>query len=61
VESLESGNLTLEDSLKAFEKGVRITRECQEALKDAEQKVNLLSRNEQGAITGSAFDTPEEN
>lgn len=42
VEALEAGNLPLEDSLKAFETGIRITRACQQAIREAEQKVNLL-------------------
>jgi len=36
--------LSLEESLKAFEDGIKITRECQQALKDAEQKVEMLTR-----------------
>lgn len=42
VEQLEEGDLSLDQSLKQFEKGVRISRECQAALKDAEQKVQVL-------------------
>lgn len=42
IGSMESGDLTLEDSLKAFEQGIRLTRECQEALTQAEQKVQIL-------------------
>ncbi len=42
VEKMESGELTLEDSLKAFEEGVRLSRECQQALQQAEQKVRIL-------------------
>jgi exodeoxyribonuclease VII small subunit len=44
VESLESGDLSLEDSLKSFETGIKVARECQQALKAAEQKVELLMR-----------------
>ena len=44
VSSMEKGDLTLEDSLKAFETGIKLTRECQAALKDAEQKVRILSK-----------------
>jgi len=44
VHSLESGQLSLEEALKAFEKGVTLTRECQHLLKDAEQKVEILTR-----------------
>ena len=44
VESLESGELSLEDSLKSFETGIKVARECQQALKAAEQKVEILMR-----------------
>ena len=44
VASLESGELSLEDSLKSFEQGIKVARECQQALKNAEQKVELLTR-----------------
>ncbi|MBF5054821.1 exodeoxyribonuclease VII small subunit [Alcanivorax sp. 521-1] len=42
VERMESGELTLEESLQAFEQGVKLTRECQQALTQAEQKVRIL-------------------
>jgi len=42
VQRLEEGELSLEAALKEFEKGVKLTRECQAALKDAEQKVEIL-------------------
>ena len=42
VEKMEEGELTLEQSLKAFEDGVKLSRQCQDALKLAEQKVQLL-------------------
>ena len=42
VERMEQGNLSLEESLKLFERGVQLTRACQKALKDAEQKVQIL-------------------
>lgn len=42
VEKMESGDLTLEESLQQFEKGVALTRACQKALEDAEQKVKVL-------------------
>jgi len=44
VGEMEKGSLSLEESLKAFEDGIKITRECQQALKDAEQKVEMLTR-----------------
>ena len=42
VERLEQGDLPLEESLAAFERGVTLTRTCQSALKEAEQKVEIL-------------------
>ena len=42
VSSMEEGDLSLEESLKAFEQGIKLTRECQSALKQAEQKVQVL-------------------
>jgi exodeoxyribonuclease VII small subunit len=42
VEKMESGDLALEDSLKLFEEGIRLSRECNVQLTDAEQKVKLL-------------------
>ena len=44
VKSLESGELSLEESLKSFERGIAVARDCQAALKQAEQKVEVLMR-----------------
>lgn len=43
VQRMEGGELSLEDSLKEFERGIQLTRICQEALKAAEQRVRLVS------------------
>ncbi|MCC5859454.1 MAG: exodeoxyribonuclease VII small subunit [Ectothiorhodospiraceae bacterium] len=43
VERLEQGELTLEESLKSFERGIELTRRCQQALQAAEQKVEILT------------------
>lgn len=42
INAMESGELSLEESLLSFEMGIRLTRECQEALTQAEQKVQVL-------------------
>ena len=42
VEEMEQGNLSLEDSLKRFEKGIALTSECQQSLQNAELKVQEL-------------------
>jgi exodeoxyribonuclease VII small subunit len=44
VKKLESGELSLEESLQCFERGIQLTRLCQEHLASAEQKVELLSK-----------------
>ncbi|MGD8557185.1 MAG: exodeoxyribonuclease VII small subunit [Chromatiales bacterium] len=45
VETMEKGELSLEESLASFERGVALTRLCQQALKAAEQKIEILSAN----------------
>lgn len=47
VESMESGELSLEDSLRAFERGIKLTRHCQSALKAAELKVRMLTETDE--------------
>ena len=42
LKELESGELTLEAALAHFEQGVKLTRQCQQALREAEQKVEIL-------------------
>ena len=44
VNKLEKGELSLEESLKHFEQGVKLTRECRQALQSAEQKIAVLSK-----------------
>jgi exodeoxyribonuclease VII small subunit len=39
---MEQGDISLEESLKAFERGIKLTRTCQQALQEAEQKVQIL-------------------
>ena len=58
VEHMEDGDLTLEDSLKTFEEGIRLTRECQQALAAAEQKVKLLIE-ENGQVKASDFEAED--
>lgn len=58
VERLETGELSLEDSLNAFEQGVRLTRDCQAALAQAEQKVQILMERD-GEVQAEPFDGDE--
>jgi len=55
VRKMEQGELTLENSLEAFEEGVRLTRNCQTALQKAEQKVNILVKNSNGEFSSTEF------
>ncbi|NNG13019.1 MAG: exodeoxyribonuclease VII small subunit [Halobacteria archaeon] len=58
VEKMEQGDLSLEESLQHFERGVQLTRACQQALKEAEQKVEtLLKKNGQEEI--APFDSED--
>lgn len=56
VEQLEQGDLPLEESLAAFERGVMLTRSCQTALTEAEQKVEILLK-KAGEPAIEKFDT----
>src|SRR2546421_4683018 len=61
VRELERGDLPLEDSLKLFEEGVRLSRECQERLNQAERKIETLLRDADGRpVLGSLEDEEEE-
>jgi exodeoxyribonuclease VII small subunit len=58
VEKMEQGDLSLEDSLNHFERGVILSRTCQQALKSAEQKVEvLMQKNAREEIT--SFDSED--
>ncbi|MDZ7828224.1 MAG: exodeoxyribonuclease VII small subunit [Halofilum sp. (in: g-proteobacteria)] len=48
VETLEQGDLSLDESLARFERGVSLARECRDALTNAEQRVQVLLENEDG-------------
>ena len=54
VQKMESGDMSLEQSLKAFEQGIKLTRDCQKALTEAEQKVQLLLE-KNGELTTEPF------
>ncbi len=56
VDELESGDLPLEKAMKKFEEGIKLTRSCQAALKDAEQKVEILLKSAGGEEALEEFD-----
>lgn len=58
VERMEKGDLSIEESLQQFERGVGLTRTCQQALQAAEQKVQILLQN---SVTATPTDFEVEN
>ena len=60
VHKLERGDLPLEKSLDLFEQGIRLSRECQERLSQAERRIEVLLRDQQGRPVVSAFEDRKE-
>jgi len=56
VRQLESGDLPLEKSLELFEQGIRLSRECQDRLSQAERRIEVLMRDNQGRTVVNAFE-----
>jgi len=59
VSKLEGGDLDLEESLKLFEEGIRLSHFCSQKLDEAERKVEVLLRDKEGVLKSRPFD-PEE-
>ncbi len=59
VEELESGDLPLEKAMKKFEEGIKLTRGCQAALKEAEQKVEILIQKSGGEESLKEFEVDD--
>ena len=60
VNTMESGELTLEESLQAFEQGIKLTRDCQAKLANAEQKVQMLLQDGDQLVAQALEDSGEE-
>lgn len=58
VERLERGDLPLDEAMKTFERGVELTRHCQDSLKAAQQRVDILLRRN-GRLEAEPFSVPE--
>jgi exodeoxyribonuclease VII small subunit len=56
VQELERGDLPLEKSLELFEQGIGLSRQCQERLSQAERRIEILLRDNQGRPVVSAFE-----
>jgi exodeoxyribonuclease VII small subunit len=55
VSQLEAGNLPLEESLKVFEEGIALARHCARYLEEAEKRIEILSKDDQGALGTKPF------
>jgi len=59
VEALEEGNLPLEDALKKYEEGVKLSRMCQKRLTQAEKKIEVLTKSVDGSLSKEPFELEE--
>jgi exodeoxyribonuclease VII small subunit len=59
IDELESGDLPLDTAMKKFEEGIKLTRSCQTALKEAEQRVEILLKSAGGDEALEDFDVDE--
>lgn len=59
VSRLEEGDLPLEEGIELFEEGVKLSRFCGERLKEAERRVDLLTRNARGELSEEPFEAGE--
>jgi len=56
VQELESGDLPLEQSLKLYEEGIKLSRLCTKRLEEAERKVEILLKDKEGNVSAQPFD-----
>ena len=56
VEELESGNISLDDSLEKYEEGIKLSKACAKKLEVARKKVEILLKSEDGSVELKAFD-----
>ncbi len=59
VAALEAGGLSLDESLKKFEEGIRLARSCEKALSEAEKRIEILTKNAGGELEAKPFDEEE--
>jgi exodeoxyribonuclease VII small subunit len=55
VENMEKGNMTLEDSLNNYQKGIELIKFCSKKIEDTERKITIITKNESGDIIESEF------
>ncbi len=56
AQNLERGDLSLDAAIAEFEKGMRLSKECSEKLEQAEKRINILVKNENGEIEEQKFE-----
>lgn len=56
AKELESGNLSLDDSVKKFEEGMEISKDCSRILETAEKKISILVKNSEGNLSEEKFE-----
>ena len=61
VAKLEKGNLSLEESLKLFEEGIKLSRFCNSKLEEAEKKIEILQKDTEGKFIKKPFESGEDN
>lgn len=59
VRKLETGDVTLDESLSLFEQGIKLSKSCQKMLDNAEKKVSVLMTNDDGEVEKQDFDTEQ--
>ena len=60
VKKLESGNMTLDESIDAFESAIKLVKICNDKLENAERKVRILTENSDGTISDMPFEVNDE-
>jgi len=61
VKRLESPDLSLDEAMKLFEEGVKLSRECQKQLEEAEGRVEILLKKADGKISAEPFEPKDES
>jgi exodeoxyribonuclease VII small subunit len=61
VQEMESGELTLENALRKFEEGIKLSRYCTRKLEDTEKKITLLMEQADGSISEAPFDVDDDS
>ncbi len=60
VKKLEGGNMSLDESISAFEEAVKLVKVCNEKLENAERRVRILTETVDGSVTDLPFDSEDE-